>query len=115
MNGRRLVLVALAALALVTWRTGSWLLGESDPDPGATPGGGNRSVGALVRALAEARGRGAWIPPPRLDGAVTISGAVLDVATHEGVGGVEVVLRSDAGEESTIAGTDGKYRIDVPI
>jgi len=39
---------------------------------------------------------------------------VIDEQTEEGVGGVEVVFRGDAGEETTIAGADGRYRIDVP-
>src|SRR5438046_2294287 len=66
------------------------------------------------RASAEESGRGGAIAAARRDGAVTISGAVIDAATSEGVGGVEVVFRSDAGEETTTAGPDGKYRIDVP-
>jgi hypothetical protein len=72
-------------------------------------------MGPLARAVAEVQARGGWIPPPRRGGAATISGAVIDAATNEGVGGVEVVFRNDAGEETTIAGPDGRYRIDLPI
>jgi hypothetical protein len=112
---RSLALAALAALVFAAWRTDSWLDHDDEGDPDPIPGGGNRSMESRVRTLAEARGRGAWIPPPRLDGAVTISGAVIDAATHEGVGGVEVVFRGDAGEETTTAEPDGKYRIDLPL
>jgi Carboxypeptidase regulatory-like domain len=116
MKRSRLVLAALAVLALASWRAGTWLVGEDEAvgDPAPAPGGGNRPVERGARSPAEARGRGgAWVPP-RLDGAVTISGTVVDAATHEGVGGVEVVFRGDAGEETTTAGPDGRYRIDVP-
>jgi hypothetical protein len=44
---------------------------------------------------------------------VTIAGTVVDAATHDGVGGVEVVFRNERGEESTMAGPDGRYRIDL--
>lgn len=114
MKRSRLVLVALAVLALIAWKTGGSLTGEDAPDPDPA-GGGNRSTESLSRALADTRGRGgAWMSPPRLDGAVTISGSVIDLATQEGVGGVEVVFRSSAGEETTMAGPDGRYQIDVP-
>lgn len=121
MKRSRLVLAALAVLALVAWQTGPWRpeawrptgrTGERDPDP--APGGGNRTAELRSGALAGALARSGWIPPARLDGAVTISGTVLDAGTLEGVGGVEVVFRSAAGEETTIADAAGRYRIDVP-
>ncbi|HSK03112.1 MAG TPA: carboxypeptidase regulatory-like domain-containing protein, partial [Kofleriaceae bacterium] len=117
MKRSRLVLAALAVLALVAWQTEAWRPGAGrtgERDPAPAPGGGNRTAELRSGALAGAPARSGWIPPARLDGAVTISGTVLDVGTLEGVGGVEVVFRSEAGEETTIAGADGRYRIDVP-
>ncbi|HWO20411.1 MAG TPA: carboxypeptidase-like regulatory domain-containing protein [Kofleriaceae bacterium] len=117
MKRPRLVLAALAVLALASWRASTWLADEPGEDMGdqaPAPGGGNRPVERGARSPAAAHGRSGAMVPPRLDGAVTISGTVIDAATHEGVGGVEVVFRSDAGEETTTAGPDGRYRIDVP-
>jgi hypothetical protein len=117
MKRSRLVLAALAVLVLVAWQTEAWRPGAErtgERDPASAPGGGNRTAERRSGALAGAPARSAWIPPARLDGAVTISGTVLDMGTLEGVGGVEVVFRSEAGEETTIAGADGRYRIDVP-
>ena len=120
MKRSRLVIAALAVLVLAAWRGGAWFMGEGEGegegDPASAPGGGNRAVELGAGAPAEARGRGGArvSPSPRLDGAVTISGTVIDAATHAGVGGVEVVFRGPAGEETTAAGPDGRYRIDVP-
>lgn len=113
MKRSRLVLAALAGLALIAWRGGALRLGADDPDP--TPGGGNRADEPAGRTPAGPRARSAAIPSPqRPDGAVTISGTVLDASTHAGVGGVEVVFRGPAGEETTVADPDGRYRLDVP-
>jgi hypothetical protein len=116
---RRLLLAGLVAAALALWWAGGRLLGESDESPGSAGGSNHpRSMSPLAEALAQARGRSGalpWKPPPRLDGGVTVSGAVLDARTHTGVGGVEVVFRGAAGEETTTAGPDGTYRIDLPV
>ncbi len=117
MKRSRLVLAALAALILAAWWGGGrWFSGGGeDGGGGADPGGGNRAMDPHARGGAGPRGRGgAWRPPARPDGMVTISGMVVDAATHEGVGGVEVVFRGEAGEETTAAGPDGRFRIDVP-
>lgn len=107
-----LLLAALAVLAVLAWRTGAWIFGDGDPDP--APGGGNRSAEETLGAPAEEHGRSGATRAARHEGSVTISGTVVDAESHEGVGDVEVVFRSDAGEETTTAGPDGKYRIDVP-
>jgi hypothetical protein len=112
MKRSHLVLAAMAVLALAAWRTSAAWPGARDPDP--APGGGNRSAEPPVPATEGADGRDARLPQPRPAGTVTISGAVIDAATDESVGGVEVVFRSDAGEETTTADDDGRYRIDVP-
>jgi protocatechuate 3,4-dioxygenase beta subunit len=110
MKRSRLALAALAALTFFAWRTGAWVLDEGDPGPAL--GGGNRSVEPESRAPSGAPDRAAAIAP-RADGAVTISGTVVDAATRDGVGGVEVVFRGEGGEESIMAGPDGRYRIAV--
>ena len=110
MKRSRLALAVLAMLALVAWRAGAWVLGESDPGPAQS--GGNRSIEPEARALAGAPGRSGAIAA-RPSGTVTIAGTVVDAATHDGVGGVEVVFRGEGGEESTMAGPDGRYRLDL--
>jgi hypothetical protein len=119
MKRSHVLLAALAVLALVAWRGGTWLHGDGEGDGegdlAPAPGGGNRAVelGAGTPAAGRARG-GARVSPPRRLGAVTISGTVVDALTHMSVGGVEVVFRGAAGEETTTAGPDGRYQIDVP-
>jgi len=108
-----LAAVAAAALVFVAWRAGAWVLDDGDPDP--APGGGNRAAEEGSGLAGEAGARGGSIAAARRTGAVTISGTVIDDSTDEGVGGVEVVFRSSAGEETTTAGPDGRYRIDVPV
>lgn len=113
MKRPRLALAVLPVLALAAWRTSAWTNDEGDPGPAL--GGGNRAIepgpGPRSGAL-EGRGRSGALPA-RPDGAVTIAGTVVDAATHDGVGGVEVVFRGERGEESVIAGPDGRYRIAV--
>lgn len=118
MKRSRLLYAGLLVAALAAWWTGDKLLGGSDAPSDPAGSARHRSMSPLTQALADARARSAtlsWKPPPRLDGGVTISGAVIDARTHTGVGGVEVVFRSEAGEETTTAGEDGAYRIDLPI
>lgn len=118
MKRPRILLAGLVAAALAAWWGGGRLLGERDAPSDPDGGPRHRSMSPLTEALAQARGRSGalpWKPPPRLDGGVTVSGAVLDARTNTGVGGVEVVFRGAGGEETTTAGSDGTYRIDLPI
>jgi protocatechuate 3,4-dioxygenase beta subunit len=112
MKQSRLVLAAVAVVALGAWQASARLTGERDPDP--APGGGNRSVEPADRAPDGESDGGEDAPARRRGRTVTISGTVRDAETHEGVGGVEVVLRGEAGEETTIADDEGGFRIDVP-
>src|SRR5262245_42885127 len=93
---------------------------DASPEPAA---GGPHTTG---RDEAAARGaRGAVPPPPSSierddrddrEGRVrvTISGGVVDIAQQQPVGGVEVVFRSLAGENTTATQRDGSYAIRVP-
>jgi hypothetical protein len=112
MKRSRLVFAALTVLGLAAWRASAWIDSESDPAP--APGGGNRR-GARGPGALDGDGDGDEPgAPSRRAGMVTISGTVVDATTSEGVGGVEVVFRGGAGEETVIAGSDGAYRISVP-
>jgi len=42
---------------------------------------------------------------------VTIAGMVIDAKSGTGVGNVEVVFRNESGEETVVAGADGRYKI----
>lgn len=114
MKRPRLALAVLPVLALAAWRADAWMNDEGDPGPAL--GGGNRAIepgpGPRAGAL-DGRGRSGALPA-RPDGAVTIAGTVIDAASHDGVGGVEVVFRGEGGEASVMAGPDGRYRIAVP-
>lgn len=122
---RKHLIVGIAALGLAAW----WWHGDGDGGDGGgrgdeTPAGGSdtrpqaRTINPdLAEALGKARSRSGTITFGRHgdDGGVTISGKVVDVASRAPVGGVEVVLRSPQGEESTSANADGTYAIHVPL
>jgi len=120
MTRSRLVLTGVVVVALLgLWwggRATGVLGGANDAGEAATRS--HRTIGRDFQdALATGRARGAqipWAPPQRLDGAVTISGAVIDKQSGTPVGSVEVVFRSAAGEETAMAEPDGTYRIDLP-
>jgi len=79
-------------------------------DTGDTGSGHHRSLTAALRAHRSGALPAAGI---RRDGTVMISGTVIDRQAGAAVGDVEVVFRSEAGEESIIAGADGAYRIEL--
>jgi hypothetical protein len=116
----RLVLLAAAVVALVAvvglW--GARKVGSSDGQPVPTSSVRPRGVGSGFRdALAKGRARGAMIPfapVPAEDGEVVIAGKVIDALSADPIGGVEVVFRSPAGEETTNAAADGTYRLRLP-
>nr|HEX4312871.1 carboxypeptidase-like regulatory domain-containing protein [Kofleriaceae bacterium] len=76
------------------------------------------STGDLGAALRTAHGRTGAIDLPEGDlggdRMVAISGTVVDMTSHGGVGNVEVVFRTPDGESSATTTTDGSYRIEVP-
>jgi hypothetical protein len=118
MTRSRLLLAGLALVALLgLWWGGKAVIGSRTPDT-ASDEAPHRTIGRDFKdALAAGKARGVkipWTAPQRLDGNVTISGTVVDGRSSAGVGNVEVVFRSASGEETTMAGADGKYRIDVP-
>lgn len=45
---------------------------------------------------------------------VTIGGTIVDAKTGTPVGSVEVVFRNESGEETVVAGADGRYKITLP-
>ena len=101
--------VALLVLALVGGRA---LVG-SDASRVVKPAS-HRTVGRdLGEALAKA-GRGVTLPGRSSHAdAIVIAGTVIDAQSTKPVGNVEVVFRSELGEETTQAGADGSYRIEV--
>ncbi|HEY5938456.1 MAG TPA: carboxypeptidase-like regulatory domain-containing protein [Kofleriaceae bacterium] len=100
--------VALLVLALVGGRA---LVG-SESSRVVKPA--HRTVGRdLGEALAKA-GRGITLPGRSSHAdAIVIAGTVIDAQSTKPVGKVEVVFRSELGEETTQAGADGSYRIEV--
>ncbi|MBA3539774.1 MAG: carboxypeptidase regulatory-like domain-containing protein [Deltaproteobacteria bacterium] len=112
----RYALLGVAGLAL------AWLVWPDDPaaDPPGADGDSahphrRTSAPDLAGALGKARSRSGSLAftPQDTDG-VVVSGTVIDVETNTPVGGVEVVFRSPAGEESTTSNADGTYRIRMP-
>ncbi|MBA2540808.1 MAG: carboxypeptidase regulatory-like domain-containing protein, partial [Deltaproteobacteria bacterium] len=109
---------ALGGLVCVVIAAGWWLSGsegsESKLDGDV---GSSREITSEFRtAIGKARQQ-----PGRIefalrgtheDGAIVISGRVVDRYTDAPVGDVEVVFRG-AGEESVVSGTDGVYRIEL--
>ncbi len=119
---RKLVIGAVAVLAIGWWwfgRSGSHANatddGSTDTSEGAVAH--HRTVGPdLAGALGKAGRSGAITFGRGNDGdGVVISGKVIDAVSHDGVGPVEVVLRSPQGEETTTSNADGTYAIRVPM
>ncbi|MBX3156342.1 MAG: carboxypeptidase regulatory-like domain-containing protein [Deltaproteobacteria bacterium] len=116
---------AAAAIALGGIALFAHLAHRPTSSPGPSGAGGDEAAGSRRAGdprLSEAIGRlrtartGAFAAGAAdLDGAVVVSGTVIDARTHGPVAGVEVVLRSAifGAEETTIAGADGTYRIAV--
>lgn len=98
--------------------------GRAVLDRGATSAprrAGHRTIGRdvddLREALALGRARGATLPAighASHAGAIAISGTIIDAQTKQPVGNVEVVFRSELGEETTTAAASGAYRLEVP-
>jgi hypothetical protein len=113
---RRRIALGVGVVVLAGW----WLSssdGNESPIDGELPAG--RTITNDFRgALANARERGGRIPlatiTPIREGEVAISGTVIDQQTNDPVGNVEVVFRGTDGEETTMAGADGTYRIELP-
>ncbi|MCX5745025.1 MAG: carboxypeptidase-like regulatory domain-containing protein [Proteobacteria bacterium] len=89
-------------------------VGARPTDRGARP----RSVGpdlaeALGKVRAHRTGQIDW-DSADAEGGVMVSGKIIEMGSPTPVGGVEVVFRSPAGEESTTANADGTYTIRMP-
>ena len=109
--------VVLAGLGWWIWHSPG--ASGSQPDPHAAPDEASQraDTSAFGRQVQTARGRtGAidWQPPSDdRGGMVSISGTVVDLGSHSGVGNVEVVFRTPDGEASVTTSSDGSYRIEV--
>jgi protocatechuate 3,4-dioxygenase beta subunit len=119
MPRRTPALAVLAALAALGW----WLWPAADPAPTAPAATGARTADpGLGRALAASRAALAGEPgraddpaddpgDPGSHGQVTISGTIIDVVDHQGIGPVEVVFSSPLGEITATSAVDGTYQI----
>lgn len=114
---RRYVFGGVAlGVGLVWWMAGS-PPAESKLDGSSAP---TRGTGELRGALGNLRSGSASSlrlgqirQELRASGLVQITGMVVDRVSTDRVGEVEVVFRGPAGEQSTIAGADGSYRIEL--
>ena len=113
---RRIAYVVAGVVALVVLTLGGRAVLDSRSPPEAPRRAAHRTIGRdLGDALALGRARGATLPSIGVaTGAIAISGTVIDAQTKQAVGSLEVVFRSELGEETTVAATDGTYRLEVP-
>lgn len=115
---RRLVIAVACVIALAVG-IGARSIGTSNAPAPSAPAAGARGIDpAFIDALART-GRTAKLPFASSaagddGGEVAIAGAVVDATNGAPVGNVEVVFRSEAGEQSVVAGADGRYRIALP-
>lgn len=113
---RRLA-IAVACVIAIAVGVGARSLGNRAAEAPETSPGARRIDPAFTDALARGA-RSAKLPfaasPADDDREVAISGAVVDSTDGAPVGNVEVVFRSEAGEQSVVAGADGRYRIALP-
>ncbi|HEY4243438.1 MAG TPA: carboxypeptidase-like regulatory domain-containing protein [Kofleriaceae bacterium] len=107
-------------MAVIAFWKRDRILGTHDRDPDASvqePSARSaKDFTDALRTQTKQRGR---VPDLRelhahVSGQVTIAGRVVDTLAKSGVSGVEVVFRSDAGEETATSGADGAYSISVP-
>lgn len=124
MNRRaRLVLSGVVLIAVVALGLGT---GAPFPEGGiagerertkASPSSSARTIDPAFGAAMARGGRSARLPfsgvAEEQDRDVTIAGTIVDARTGAPVPNVEVVFRNEAGEETVIAGADGRYKIAV--
>lgn len=106
-----LVVVVLAIAAsweVARLRSGPDAPATSQPAPAGRSGSGHDAIGGPRPHVPALR-----FADPAVEGAVTISGRVIDIRQQQPVGGVEVVFRGAAGEAQTLARRDGSYAIQV--
>ncbi len=112
------VLAAVAVIAAIGLGLGS----GADRTPGASSSDSSsitppRSIDPVLDAARTRSARSGRFPftasSDDEDREVTIAGTILDARTGAPVPAVEVVFRSDAGEETVIAGSDGRYKITI--
>lgn len=115
---RRSRIAAIAAITAVVVLAVGWRVRHMGPGGGsqATPDAVTRTGARESSAPGGQRpGRTAQLASPiARDGEVTIAGKVIDVSLQQPVGGVEVVFRSAAGENTTTSRPDGSYALQVP-
>ena len=114
----RYVLAAVTVIAAIALGLGSGAPGPSGGSPSsASSGVAGRTIDPAFNDTLARTGRSARIPfaasSDDEDREVTIAGTIVDVRTGAPVPGVEVVFRNDTGEETVMAGSDGRYKITV--
>ncbi len=117
----RLVFAALAVVAVVAIGLGTGGgtptgTATTDRDAAASVARPRTIDPAFTDALART-GRSASLPFSALGDdesrEVTIAGTIVDAKSGAPVGNVEVVFRNESGEETVVAGADGRYQIAV--
>src|SRR5690349_19757132 len=113
---RARVFVAVVVLSIVV----GWWWSHSRDDDSASSRSGDQA-GAVANNTHNTRGRDGKLAlrggvggMVTTNGSVVVTGKVIDAQSRSAVGSVEVVFRSDAGEETTTANEDGTYRIVLP-
>lgn len=117
----RYVLAVVAVIAAVVLGVGT---GANTPGESRAPGGTNprsaiapRSIDPALNDTLARTGRHARLPlsatPDDDEREVTIAGTITDARTGAAVPGVEVVFRNESGEETVIAGANGRYSIAI--
>jgi hypothetical protein len=114
MHRRKLAIWLVVGVCVwLSWRAcGTSTPERDDGDEAASDPTADRSASrARGQIVQPAAGRRSAISLPRRDGEVAIRGTVIDDATRTPVGGVEIVFRGALGEETVIAGADGRYEV----
>lgn len=115
----RLLLAAALVIAVVVVGVGIERRGASSDAPGSSERDASaarpRTIDpAFTDTLARA-GRSAKLPFSAFSDdqshEVTIAGTIVDAKTGAAVSNVEVVFRNESGEETVVAGADGRYKI----
>ena len=106
--------IVVVALGLGTGGTTPGTTSAPDRDASASTSRPRTIDPAFTDALART-GRSAKLPFSASLGddsaEVTIAGTIVDAKTGAPVGNVEVVFRNESGEETVVAGADGRYKI----
>ena len=110
------VVALVLAVGAGWWLSGSSGGSDAQEDAHAKPAPRSVDTHGFTQQLQRTGRTGAieWRSSTESADGVTISGQVIDLGSHTGVGNIEVVFRtSDGGEASTTTTADGAYRIVV--